>query len=41
LPLPVQGYRVVLVALGQEYTYHTNQDALIRLAGSGVVPTAP
>jgi hypothetical protein len=35
------GYRVVLSAFGQEYTYHTDQLELFRYEGPGDRPLAP
>ena len=35
------GYRIVLLALGQEYVYHTNMAETFRYAGPGDVPKRP
>lgn len=35
------GFRATLVALGQEYTYHTDKSETFRFAGPGDVPKRP
>jgi hypothetical protein len=40
-PGATPGYRVTLMALGQEYTYHTDKGETFRFAGPGDIPRPP